>query len=254
MAKRIYGKGYTTDLSLGWVAQDLGSDWLQWQHYAVEWLANEDAGISGKLVMVKHLLHYLKRKAPYAYDVASMFKGHPSGHKVSSEEFDSYLQGVGSTVKNYEHISYAADFCDHILKNYLSTDNDSGTLLPLFANPFEKIKRKSINFETVRSPLPYRYIQQLRHILCPYPKNDMSNKKPWVGSHFSDWKWAIENLTYSNKSWMEVSPELIDPEDPDCIYRKRLVLRRVSETTKVKQPTEIHEIWSPAIAMLSTPV
>lgn len=249
MAKRIYGKGYTTDLSLGWVAQDLGSDWLQWQHYAVEWLANEDAGISGKLVMVKHLLHYLKRKAPYAYDVASMFKGHPSGHKVSSEEFDSYLQGVGSTVKNYEHISYAADFCDHILKNYLSTDNDSGTLLPLFANPFEKIKRKSINFETVRSPLPYRYIQQLRHILCPYPKNDMSNKKPWVGSHFSDWKWAIENLTYSNKSWMEVSPELIDPEDPDCIYRKRLVLRRVSETTKVKQPTEIHEIWSPAIAM-----
>ncbi|BDN86284.1 hypothetical protein KAM471c_00990 [Aeromonas caviae] len=46
MAKKSKPKGYTTDLTLSWIAEDLGPDWLQWQQYGTEWLAQEQAGMS----------------------------------------------------------------------------------------------------------------------------------------------------------------------------------------------------------------
>ncbi|MWJ29231.1 hypothetical protein GPM19_13680 [Halomonas sp. ZH2S] len=243
MAKKIIGKGYTTDLTLGWVTREMGSEWLQWQQYAAEWLASQDAGIANRLNSLKHFLYYLKSKAPYAVDVAMMFKGHPGGHKVSSEEFNDYLLAGGANDSNHKYISYIKLLCDHILKYHLSVEGDDGASLPLFRNPFEKIKQsKSTNTETVHSPLPYRYIQQLRQILCPYPTKDSSNKTPWVGRHFRDWQWAINHLQSGNTAWMEVPPERIDPSDPDCIARTRTLGRN-------NKQVEIHEIWSPAIAM-----
>lgn len=246
MAKNTKWKGYTTDMTFGWVTQDLGPDWQQWQQYAAEWLATQDAGMHHRLRSLKHFLFYLKTKVPYAVDVTAMFRGHPGGHKVSSEEFNDYLLACGSKVNNQNHVTYAVALCDHILKHHLSAEDDDGASVPLFSNPFEKIKTHSSNNETVHSPLPYRYIQQLRKILCPYPTDDSGNKTPWVGRHFRDWHWAINHLQYGNSAWMEVPPERIDPRDPDCIARTRMVYRKVGKSIK---PVEIHEIWSPAIAM-----
>lgn len=246
MAKKINGKGYTTDLTLGWITQDLGSQWLQWQQYVAEWIASQDVNVSGRLAGVKHFLYYLKTKAPYAVDLAMMFKGHPGGHKVTSEEFNGYLLTVGSNRSNSEYVAFVVALCDHILKHYLNAKDDDGISVPLFRNPFEKIKSYKSNTETVHSPLPYRYIQQLRQTLCPYPIDNSSNKTPWVGRHFRDWHWAINYLQSSNLAWMEVSPERIDPSDPDCIARTRTIFRKVG---KLKQKVEIHEIWSPVMAM-----
>ena len=242
MTKKIKYRGYTTDLTLGWVTQDLGLEWLQWQQYAAEWLATQHIRTHARMEAIRHLLLYLKNKAPYAHDVASMFKGHPAGHQVSSEEFINYLASVGRKKQVEQVISYTWSMCDHILKHHLSADDDDGNPVVLFQNPFEKIKRTTSNTETVHSPLPYRYIQQLRHILCPYPTDDPSNKAPWVGRHFRDWHWAIDHLQSGNLGWMEVPPEIIDPDDPDCVFRTRIVNRK-------RGRVEIHEIWSPVMAM-----
>lgn len=243
MKKKIRGKGYATDLTVGWVVKDLGPEWLQWQLFTAEWLANADAGIAQRLKAVKHFLYYLKIKAPYACEVASMFKGHTNGHKVSSEEFNSYLRDKGSFSQNRDYISNVIALCDYILLNHLSVEGDNSVPTPLFNNPFEQIKRIVSKTETVHSPLPYRYIQQLRQILCPYPAKSSSTKTPWIGRHFSDWRWAIDNLQLGNAGWMQVSPEIIDSSDPDCITRTRLV-------GKGKKAIEIYEIWSPVVAML----
>lgn len=242
----IVKRGYSTDLKLSWVAEDLGSEWLQWQHYAAEWVSKQDAAIGEKLKTLKHFLHYLKQKAPYAYDVASMFRGHLNGHIVSSEEFDSHLKDRGSLRGNDQYVSYVINLCNYILDNHLYTEDDHGNHLPLFRNPFERIGRTKPNTETVHSPLPYGYIQQLRQILCPYQTGESASNKPWIGRHFSDWHWAIDHLQTGNKAWAEVSPEVIDPNDPDCIARTRKVWRQVG---KSKKPVEIYEIWSPVIAM-----
>lgn len=240
MTKKIKGKGYTTDLTLGWVAEELGPDWLQWQQYAAEWLKTQNTGV--RLEAIRKFLLYLNAKAPYAADVAAMFKGHPSGHKVSSEELEAFLISGGVKTEVSKIVSRTVDFCDYILKHHLSVENDSGVEQPLFPNPFEKITKNLSNTETVHSPLPYRYIQQARHILCPYPTDDPGNKTPWVGRHFRDWQWAIDHLQLGNQGWMEVSPEVIDPDDPDCAARTRIVTRN-------NKALEIHEVWSPVMAM-----
>lgn len=242
MSKRTKSKGYTTDLTLGWVTEELGLEWLQWQQYAAEWLLTQTS-VSTRLKSIKHFIFYLKEKAPYATNVATMFKGHRDGHKVSSEEFNDFLLSKGSKTHNSEYVNNIVDLCEYLLKHHLSAEDDDGNSIALFQNPFEKIKGLSSNTETVHSPLPYRYIQQLRHILCPYPTDDPSNQTPWVGRHFRDWHWAIDHLQPGNTGWMEVPPELVDTNDPDCVARTRIVHRQ-------NKKVEIHEIWSPVIAML----
>ena len=246
MNQKLKVKGYTTDLTLGWVTEELGHDWLQWQQYAAEWLKMQERGVSERLEGIRKFLIYLNAKAPYAADVAAMFKGHPSGHKVSSEEFEAFLVSSGSTARNFNFISFTVDLCDYILQHHLSVEDDNGVERSLFLNPFNKIKQKTSSTETVHSPLPYRYIQQARHILCPYPTDDSGNKAPWVGFHFRDWHWAIDHLQYGKLAWMEVPPEVIDPDDPDCVARTRLVQRKIGKSYK---SVTIHEIWSPVMAM-----
>jgi hypothetical protein len=53
MTKKQKRKGYTTDLTLGWVTEELGHDWLQWQQYAAEWLKRHDTGISEGLESIR---------------------------------------------------------------------------------------------------------------------------------------------------------------------------------------------------------
>ncbi|MGP9633078.1 gamma-mobile-trio integrase GmtZ [Halomonas sp. AOP43-A1-21] len=242
MTKKSGSKGYTTDLTLGWVTEELGHDWLQWQQYAIEWLKTQDKGVNRRLEGIRKFLLYLNAQAPYAADVATMFKGHPSGHKVSSEELDAFLVSSGTTASNQQYVTLMVDLCDYILKSHLSVEDDNGVERPLFLNPLDKIKKNTLNTETVHSPLPYRYIQQARHILCPYPTDDSDNKTPWVGFHFRDWQWAIDHLQTGNLAWMEVPPEVIDPDDLDCISRTRTVTRN-------SKKVEVHEIWSPVMAM-----
>ena len=86
----------------------------------------------------------------------------------------------------------------------------------------------------MHNPLPYRYICDLRHILCPKPRG-----------HFSDWLWAQENAADGNKGgdWFEVEPDLIDKSDPDCVWRTK-------EVTRDNKRITLHQIWSPVKAMV----
>ena len=162
MTKKTKWKGYTTDLTLGWIVQDLGPEWLQWQQYAAEWLATQNSNVHTRMESIKHFLLYLKNKAPYAHDVASMFKGHPGGHQVSTEEFVDHLAAVGRKAGQDEINNFIKAMCDHILNHHLSYEDDDGNPVALFRNPFENIRAPMSNTETVHSALPYRYIQQRR--------------------------------------------------------------------------------------------
>lgn len=245
MKKRaFFGKGYTRDMDLNWVVQDFGIEWDYWRVYATEWVAKNDKAITHRLLTVRSFLNYLSTKAPYALDVISMFKEHPSGHKVSTEEFVAHMkdQGMNSEHERYRYVGYVVSLVDYILDQNLSDEDDNGKRVRLFQNPFDKVKSVTNRTETVHIPLPYRYIEKLRQIVCPYPADTSDSKTPWEGCHFCDWRWAIDNLQSGNLAWMEVPPDTIDRNDPDCIYRTRTIKRQGSEV-------EVHEIWSPVMAM-----
>lgn len=242
--------GRSADLRLSWLTRSHGEDWVQWQQYAAEWMATQDAGVGDKLNALCHFfVTYLMRHASYARDVTAFFKGH-SGHRASSQEFIEAMRaaGVNSQDTQAKYVNHVVAFIDYVIEQHYSAEDDHGFARPIVSNPLVGIVRKQSMHETVRNPLPYRYIQQLRQILCPYAhgsgqedsQESAARSAPWANRHFHDWSWAHENVFWA---WFEVDPDIIDRKDPDCVWRTKVVTREGKKVT-------IHQMWSPVTAML----
>ncbi|NKW88880.1 integrase [Alteromonadaceae bacterium A_SAG4] len=251
--------GRSTDLTFSWMLTTLGPEWQQWQELAAEWMATQIKGISHKRLALSRFFElYLLEYAPYAVDdIPLFFKGY-KGHQCTSEELKTL---VGKKVKNpkelQQSVNYPCDFIDFVIEKVFTEEDDKGNLVPLVENPLSKIKNQPSSYETVRNPLPYRYIQDLRQILCPLPdkaeltvieQNLMDGETllpAYNYRHFKHWAWAQEQTGQGKQGgdWFEVEPDLIDKTDPDCVWRTKEVTRRHKIVT-------IHQLWSPVKAMV----
>lgn len=241
--------GRSVDLRLSWLTRSHGEDWLQWQQYAAEWMATQEASVDLKLNALRHFfVTYLARRVSYARDVTALFKG-DAGHRVSSREFVEVMRAAGMYSQNSQAkaVNSVSTFIDYVIAQHYSAEDDHGVARPIVLNPFERIARQASTQETVRNPLPYRYIQQLRQILCPYApgsgqaesEEDATRSAPWANRHFRDWSWAHDNVLYA---WFEVDPDIIDRNDPDCVWRTKEIRRGSKQIT-------IYHMWSPMTAM-----
>lgn len=187
------------------------------------------------------------------------FKGY-KGHVCSSEELEKVVRiTINSPFNISKSVNYSCDFIDFVIEKVFSEEDDNGNLVPLVQNPLSKIKVQSNATETVRKPLPYRYIQDLRQILCPLPEKieltvieqDLKDGETLLPAyyyrHFKHWTWAQQQTGQSSQGgggdWFEVEPELIDKSDPDCVWRTKEITRNNKEIT-------VHQIWSPVKAMV----
>ncbi|UPR17596.1 integrase family protein [Vibrio parahaemolyticus] len=238
----------------------LGVEWQQWQELAAEWMAAQTTGVNNKLSSLNRFFEsYIAEYAPYAIgNIDLFFKGY-QGHKCSSEELEKLVK---KTQNNENHIQLGVntpcDFIDFVIEKVFSEEDDNGKLVPLVQNPLSKIKFQKSATETVRNPLPYRYIQDLRQILCPLPdKTELTvieqNLKEgetllpaYHYRHFMHWTWAQQQTGQGKTKsgdWFEVKSELIDKTDPDCVWRTKEVTRKGNKII-------VHQIWSPVKAMV----
>lgn len=229
--------GRSSDLTLQWLVKNHGSQWTTWRQLAEEWITAQDKGIAAKLdALCVFFDIYLVGSVPFTFNVVSFFEG-MNGWKASIHEFKTTLlekTNRGDNISTVNIINYVTSFIDWILDTHFSQINDHGAFVRLYVNPFEKLKRKQPNVETVHSPLPYRYICDLRHILCPKPRGD-----------FSDWTWGQIHATdgFRGGDWFEVDESLIDENDKDCVWRTKTVTRKGKRII-------IHQIWSPVSSMV----
>jgi len=249
--------GRSSDLTFKWMLTTIGPEWEQWQELAAEWMATQHVGVNDKRRALSSFFEsYLLECAPYATDIGLFFKGY-NGHICSTEELEIRAKKtINCPYELSRVINHACGFIDYIIEHHLSEEDDSGNLIPLFINPLNKIKRQGSHTETVRNPMPYRYIQDLRQILCPLPdkaeltviKQNLAQSESSLPSyyyrHFKHWTWAQERSGQGNKSgdWFEIEPELIDKADPDCVWRTKEVGRNNKKIT-------LHQMWSPVKAM-----
>lgn len=256
--KRKKQDGRASDLTFSWMFTTLGSEWQQWQELAAEWMATQHSGVEGKRkALTRFFESYLLGCAPYATDVALFFKGY-NGHRCSTEELEARVRKtLNDPTEISKSINSSCDFIDYIIDHHLSEEDDDGVLRSLVQNPLNKIKNQSSFTETVRNPLPYRYIQDLRKILCPLPdkaeltviKQNLAKGEALLPayhySHFKHWTWAQEQSGQGSNGgdWFDVEPELIDKADPDCVWRTKAVTRTGKKIT-------IHQLWSPVKAMI----
>lgn len=238
-----------SDTTFGWMLNTFGPEWEDWQKLASEWMETQQSGVGPKQVALTRFFEtYLYKKVPYAVDVKLFFSGF-NGHKCSTEEFEKIIRKtVNQPAAIQKSVNVPCDFIDYIIESHLSEKNDNGISIPLVANPFTKIKIARSLTETVRNPLPYRYIQDLRQIICPLPSKiemlEISKtielneelKPSYHYRNFSDWTWSHDT---QKSDWYEVDEEVIDKSDPDCVWR-----------TKKNGKKETFQIWSPVRHMI----
>lgn len=230
--KRRKQDGRRSDLTLQWLVIQHGAEWEIWRKLAEKWITNQDVGLDSKLgALCVFFDIYLAGSVSFTSNVESFFCG-KNGWYASSNEFKEIILKKTNRNDNSETtkiLNYVCDFIDWVLKTHFSQLDDNGKLVRLYNNPFEKVKHKIRNFETVNNPLPYRYICDLRHILCPKPRGT-----------FSDWLWAQSNASEGTKGsdWFEVDESQIDKNDNDCVWRSKEITRHDKRIT-------IYQIWSP---------
>ncbi|WP_318461717.1 gamma-mobile-trio integrase GmtZ [Photobacterium leiognathi] len=235
--KKIKKDGRSGDLTLQWLVNNHGKEWETWRQLAEEWIKTQDSGTDKKLQALCVFLEiYLVGTVPFTSDVTSFFEG-KHGWQASTDELKRVVLEKTNRSDNRNTSSlfnHCKHFIDWVVKAHFREKDDNGKAIPLYTNPFERVKQKSNYTETVHNPLPYRYICDLRHILCPKPRG-----------HFSDWTWAQKQTGQGARQsgdWFEVDETLIDKNDPDCVWRSKEITRNGKRIT-------VHHIWSPVVSM-----
>jgi hypothetical protein len=221
-----------TDIALGWVERDY-PQLAAWRVLAMEWMKGETRGVALRLTaLVAFLERYLVQQGlpldPAVFLARSTVL--PDFYRTTCPDSPSGI--------NYNNSIHA--FLHFVLLRGFSEADGNGHVVvsPAFHNPVPRMSGRGLprRDESVHSPLPYGYIDELRQMLA-------------AGPHFRDWQWAQSALGVeigkrgpSGADWFEVTEDQIDRNDPDCVWRARPMTRG----TRL-------EMWSPVrwVALLA---
>ncbi|WP_333877015.1 gamma-mobile-trio integrase GmtZ [Methylobacter sp.] len=246
-----YG-GITEDISFQWLESSYGLQYKEWAKLTSNWLLKQERGLSSK----RNSLSRFFRSFIIPYKL-------PSNPLVFFDRKtvvpDFFEETIRPSIKSCEAISqrqavtynnYIKEFLDYCLSELVGVEDDYGHIVipQRYRNPI-KLKNRSgmVVTETVYTPLPYKYILELREILCP-PNAE----------NFSDWKWAhaagdCKVKTKGDGDWFEVEIDEIDLTDPNCVWRKRTIPKgRSYDGLKLHKDKIVYEMWCPvnAVALL----
>ena len=219
----------SVDFEFSWVTRELGERWEPWRALAAQWLATKRRSTSDRVFTMRAFLEGYLHKQDLPVDPAWFFSR-------ANAVPDFYQTACPQTAKGVIYSRYAHEFAQWVLESQFSEPDDHGrpVIFSMYHNPiavrsYGEVHRPT---ESVRSPLPYRFIRELREVLAP-------------GKHFRDWTWAQER--HSSKrgaavncgDWFAVDPSAVDDADPDCVTRQ--VRSATGET--------VTQMWSPVRAV-----
>ncbi|MGZ3814830.1 MAG: VPA1269 family protein, partial [Mucilaginibacter sp.] len=150
-----------------------------------------------------------------------------SSSAADTKLFNKFLDEAYQPNAKSMAVKHINEFLNYILRTDLTLeDEDTGELVRVndAENPFDKIyidqEKTTGQNETVKPRLQFQFLQNARNWIIP----DNAKK-------FCDLNHLYEEF---DSDWHEISPNLIDESDPDCIV-KRLTINKETK----------HYIWSP---------
>ena len=227
-AHKVKGVKRESDATLGWVQREY-PQLETWRVLAVEWLKGETSGVDKRL---QALVTFFER-----YLVQQGLPLDPAVFLARSTVLpDFYRTACPDSAGGIQYNNHIHAFLHFVLLRDFSEADDDGkpVVAPAFRNPVPRMSRSGLpkRDESVHSPLPYGYIDELRQMLA-------------AGPHFCDWQWAqsalgveIGQRGHAAPDWFEVTEDQIDRNDPDCVWR----VRKVSSSYRGGQ---VLEMWSP---------
>jgi hypothetical protein len=223
-AARRVGLNRATDTSLGWVAREY-PQLEPWRVLAVEWLKGETKGVTRKLEgMGAFFERYLVQQSLPLEPAVLLSR--------ATVLPDFYPTTCPDSKEGLKYNNTVHAFLHFVLLREFSAPGDDGqpVISPAFRNPVPRMSASGLPKldESVHSPLPYGYIDELRQMLAS-------------GPHFRDWQWAQSALGvqigkggHAAPDWFAVTEDQIDRNDPDCVWRER----------QIRKGTRL-EMWSP---------
>ena len=220
----------------------------EWRKLAAKWIINDVHGLEYKRHGIdKFLLYYISEydleRRPSMFLLRSYKKPISFAHALMIRKNKARGFGDPDLIESHEIGNNNAihHFLNWVLLNSISVEDDADKLtIPYeFENPIPLLTSSgSSRSETIRSPLPYRYIRELRSMLAQ-------------GKNFKDWVWAQTcfdtEKRMSSMNWFVVDKSQIDEDDPDCVWRVRAP--RPIEKKLNGDISEVYELWSPASAV-----
>lgn len=216
----------SVDISFEWVTREFGAEFDEWQTLAASWIAIQPRGLADRLAALRCFFE------KYLYGLKLPLKPEILLRRGQSLP-DIYETSMPQSHAGLKWNNNIRQFLNWVLETEFSEPDDHGksVISPNYWNPVPYRTRTGIVklTESVHSPLPYRYILELRDILGG-------------GASFREWQWAQTASQGKNgwrKDWFPVTEDQIDPDDPDCVWRYR----------SIQKQGEVLEMWSPVRAM-----
>lgn len=222
---KVKGVKRETDANLGWVAREY-PQLETWRVLAVDWLKGEPRGVGHRLkALVAFFERYLVKQG-IPLDPAVLLGRNtvlPNFYSTACPDSKSGIQ-YNNAIHAFLHFVLLREFSE-------AADDGQPVVSPAFRNPVPRMSKSGMpkRDESVHSPLPYGYIDELRQMLA-------------AGPHFCDWQWAQSALGAElgargrlAPDWFEVTEDRIDRNDPDCVWRER----------PIKKKGTVLEMWSP---------
>lgn len=237
---RLHGSSASGNFE--WILE-YDSNFKQWYEYATEWI---NTIIRDKTRAFNSLSNFFNKYViPYKItksiqEFISKKYNAPDFYEIIYAERRSQKDALAEAKKNIE-------FVDWIIKEKFYVEDDLGDkIIPIeFEKPLTKylpdyVKSTKPN-ESDKNVLPYKYIKDLRNILCP-PN----------ATCFKDLKFAQSaGDTRTGSDWFIVEENIIDKNNPDCVYRIRKTSKYEQKEKDLSK--EVYEIWFPgrAVALLT---
>lgn len=240
-------KSAIEDKAFLWITRDY-PQYAEWQGYAAEWLRGEKKALGLKIEAIST---FIRR-----YLVAQKLPASPEFLLRRGVVLPDFFETVcpqsscGISWNNNIH-----QFLNWVLLHNFSERADNGHpfISPAFCNPIPKLTSGGLptKFESGYEPLPYGYVDQLRRKLAQ-------------GPNFRDWVWAQNALGRKRKleefedetindcatEWFEVPEQMIDKDDPDCVWIfTKPIDKRTPATFKMWSPVR----WVALLLKLQVP-
>ena len=211
LTAKVMGVVRSNDMMLGWVEREY-PQLASWRALAVEWMKGETSGIGNRLkALTAFLEKYLVRRGLPLDPAKFLARG--------ALLPDFYQTACPNSRHGVSYNNVIHSFLNFVLLRDFSHAADDGhpVVSPAYRNPVALRSKSGAprHDESVHSPLPYGYIDELRKMLA-------------AGPNFGDWNWAhsaigreVGKKGAPAPDWFPVSEAEIDRHDPDCVYRVR---------------------------------
>jgi hypothetical protein len=204
--------------------------YLEWKFVISEFLRSARAG-SNKERFLCEFIRFFVEKFQLGYSPQDFL----IRERIDIRPFKEMLDGQNSDTSRRNLLVAVNEFLEYVLQIYLTEEDDETGELVTVSNARNPLASLSISIdnslkysESNKPALAYQYVESVRSWIIPEGART-----------FSD----LTHLHQFEADWLDVDPEILDKNDPDCVWK--------SEKNKTK-------VWFPAywihtLALVSIP-